>query len=195
MVRTPRFRVVYNDPKLGLENVDLVKASNDARPKLARILNPSSTDLDAVHRAGKIIHHHGAVRSCGRHLFLVSPETIVIERFTRVSDNDFHYVFSLIAPTFYNRSWTGEARLLRSNDRMSEYACHEGTISMRNILEAGRAHNVKDSVTVAPASANCCSHGPDQVDNWSQSERLNGRRKVVARAVGHSVRTNSQSRA
>jgi hypothetical protein len=37
------------------------------------------------------------------------------------------------------RPWTGKTHLLRSKERMFEYACHEGNYSMRNILEAARA--------------------------------------------------------
>ena len=82
---------------------------------------------------------NSAVRMNARYLLLVSPETTVIERFTRVSDQELNYVFSINDPTYYKSSWTGETHLLRSKDRMFEVACHEGNYSMRNILEAARA--------------------------------------------------------
>ncbi len=84
-----------------------------------------------------------AVRVTRRYVFLVSPETTVIERFTRVSDHELSYVFTVSDPTFYTRPWTGETHLLRSNDRIFETACHEGNYSMRNILEAARANDAK----------------------------------------------------
>jgi hypothetical protein len=80
-----------------------------------------------------------AVRLNARYVYLVSPQTIVIERFTRVSDNEMNYVFTVTDPTYYTRPWTGETHLLRSKERMFESACHEGNYSMRNILEAARA--------------------------------------------------------
>jgi hypothetical protein len=83
---------------------------------------------------------NSAVRMNSRHLFLVSPQTTVIERFSRVSDHELNYVFSVSDPTYYTRSWTGETHLLRSKERMFEGACHEGNYSMRNILEAARTH-------------------------------------------------------
>jgi hypothetical protein len=86
-----------------------------------------------------------AVRSSGpHHFFLVSPRTTVIERFTRVSDHELNYVFTVTDPTYYTRSWTGETHLLRSNARMFECACHEGNYSLRNELEAARAQDAKD---------------------------------------------------
>ena len=84
-----------------------------------------------------------SVRLTRRHAFLVSPETAVIERFTRVSEHELNYVFTVSDPTYYTRSWTGETHLLRSNHKMFEYACHEGNYSMRNILEAARANDLK----------------------------------------------------
>jgi hypothetical protein len=72
---------------------------------------------------------------------MASPQTTVIERFTRVSDRELNYVFTISDPTYYTRAWTGETHLLRSKDRMFEVACHEGNYSMRNILEAARAQD------------------------------------------------------
>jgi hypothetical protein len=83
--------------------------------------------------------------------FLVSPQTTVLERFTRVSDLELNYVFTVSDPVYYARSWTGETHLLRSNHKMFEYACHEGNYSMRNILEAARANDFKASSATLPA--------------------------------------------
>ncbi len=90
-----------------------------------------------------------ASRLNARYVYLVSPQTVVIERFTRASENELNYVYTVSDPTFYTRPWTGETHLLRSKDRMFENACHEGNYSMRNILEASRADEAKvwDKVT------------------------------------------------
>jgi hypothetical protein len=93
-----------------------------------------------------------SVRLNARYIFLVSAQTVVMERFTRVADNELNYVFTVTDPTFYTRPWTGETHLLRSKERMFEYACHEGNYSMRNILEAARANDLKTSGAIAPTS-------------------------------------------
>jgi hypothetical protein len=99
----------------------------------------------------KYFAESSAVRSSGPHHFtLVSPRTKVIERFTRVSDHELNYVFTVNDATYYARTWTGETHLLRSNARIFEYACHEGNYSLRNALEAARAN---DPSTTVPASA------------------------------------------
>jgi hypothetical protein len=98
----------------------------------------------------KYFSPNSAVRLRGRNnLFLVSPQTVVIERFTRVSDRELNYVFTVSDPTYYTRPWTGETHPLRSTKRMFEFACHDGNYSMRDMLEAARAN---DPSTTAPAS-------------------------------------------
>jgi hypothetical protein len=97
---------------------------------------------------------NSGIRLNARYIFFVSPETTVIERFTRVSANELNYVFTVSDPTFYTRSWTGETHLLSTTKRMFEFACHEGNYSLRNELEAARAQDLKESSTTAPSRAN-----------------------------------------
>jgi len=87
---------------------------------------------------------NSSVRLNARYVFFVSPETTVIERFTRVSDHELNYKFTVSDPTYYTRPWTGESHLLRSNTRMFEDACHEGNYSLQNVLEAARAKDAID---------------------------------------------------
>jgi hypothetical protein len=96
---------------------------------------------------------NSSVRMNARYVFLVSPDTTVIERFTRVSTDELNYVFTVSDPTFYTRAWTGETHWLRSNDRIFECGCHEGNYSLRNVLEAARANDAKESTNVTPATA------------------------------------------
>lgn len=90
---------------------------------------------------------HSAVRMNSRSFFLVSPQTVVRERFTRVSDQELNYVFTVSDPNYYTRPWTGETHLLRTRDKVFEYGCHEGNYSMRNIFEAAR---LKDPSASSP---------------------------------------------
>ncbi len=80
-----------------------------------------------------------ALRLTMRVLFLVSPQAIVIERFTRLSRNEMNYVYTVNDPTYYTRPWTAETHWMHSNGRMFEVACHEGNYSMRGMLEAARS--------------------------------------------------------
>jgi hypothetical protein len=95
-----------------------------------------------------------ALRLGVRHLFLVSPQAIVTERFTRAARDELNYVYTVNDATHYTRTWTAETHWLRSNDKMYEVACHEGNYSMRGMLEAARSHDVEEASTRAPAKPN-----------------------------------------
>jgi hypothetical protein len=68
----------------------------------------------------------------------VSPKTTLIERFTRVADNELDYVFTVEDPDYYMQKWTGENHFLLGNEQMFEYACHEGNYALPNILNGAR---------------------------------------------------------
>ena len=73
--------------------------------------------------------------------FLVTPRTVVTERLARAGTDTIDYTFTVEDPTYYTRPWTGETHLMRTNDRMLEYACHEGNYSLRFTLQGGRARD------------------------------------------------------
>jgi hypothetical protein len=72
-------------------------------------------------------------------VMMISPQTRITERFTRVSDSEILYRFTVEDPLLYTRPWTAETVMRRSPDRMFEYACHEGNYGLPNILSGGRA--------------------------------------------------------
>jgi hypothetical protein len=72
-------------------------------------------------------------------VYYVSPQTTITERFTKVSDNELNYRFTVEDPLYYTRPWTGETHFLHSSDRMFEYSCHEGNYSLTHILQGARA--------------------------------------------------------
>jgi hypothetical protein len=70
--------------------------------------------------------------------FLVSPLTVVTERFVRVAHDQIDYSFTVEDPTYYTQPWTGESHFRRRDESILEYACHEANYSLRYILEAAR---------------------------------------------------------
>jgi hypothetical protein len=61
------------------------------------------------------------------------------ERFTRVDRDTLLYAFTIDDPATWTRPWTVEFPMRRTNDRIYEYACHEGNYAMSNILAGARA--------------------------------------------------------
>ena len=71
--------------------------------------------------------------------YVVSPRTVVVEKFTRVAHGELIYRFTVEDATLYTRPWSGEAHLTLTDEPLIEFACHEGNYSLRFILEAARA--------------------------------------------------------
>jgi hypothetical protein len=59
--------------------------------------------------------------------FMGSAENLhLVERFTRVAENEIRYEVTMDDPTTWTRPWTVMVRLYASKEPMYEYACHEG---------------------------------------------------------------------
>jgi hypothetical protein len=77
---------------------------------------------------------------------LIVPTTAkVIERYTRVSDNELLYQYTVEDPSTYTAPWLAEYSLYRTDQRMFEHACHEGNYSLPNILKAERVKNAREA--------------------------------------------------
>ena len=68
-----------------------------------------------------------------------TADTTLVERFTRVDANTVDYRFTVTAPETFVKPWTAAAPMVRSNEPLFEYACHEGNYAIPNILSGARA--------------------------------------------------------
>ena len=87
----------------------------------------------------------------GRESLILSPQTTVVERFTRTSAKEIHYQFSVTDPYLYTQPVRGEY-VFQPASALYEYACHEGNYSIVNILAAARL-GLQDPPKDAPAVA------------------------------------------
>jgi hypothetical protein len=72
--------------------------------------------------------------------FMGSSENLhLVERFTRVAPDEIEYVITVDDPTTWTKPWTIKARLMQTQDKIYEYACHEGNQAMEDILAGTRA--------------------------------------------------------
>ena len=62
----------------------------------------------------------------------------VVERFTRVDPDTIHYEFTVEDPTSWASAWGAEVPMIRTDEMMFEYACHEGNHGIPNILSIAR---------------------------------------------------------
>jgi hypothetical protein len=62
----------------------------------------------------------------------------VIERFTRVSDDEMKYEFTVHDPATWETPWSGEMPFVKINGPIFEHACHEGNYGITNTLAGVR---------------------------------------------------------
>jgi hypothetical protein len=62
----------------------------------------------------------------------------VVERFTRYSEHQIFYEFTVEDSGFYSQPWRGEMSFNTTKGPVYEYACHEGNIALPGILNGAR---------------------------------------------------------
>jgi hypothetical protein len=67
-----------------------------------------------------------------------SEQLALTEKFWLANPNTLMYEFTVNDPLTWTKPWTVQIPMMRTNDELYEYACHEGNYSLRNILNAGR---------------------------------------------------------
>lgn len=70
--------------------------------------------------------------------FYMSKNAKVTERFTRISPSEIFYQFAVDDPDIYSQVWRGEMIFNASDERLYEYACHEGNYALPGILAGAR---------------------------------------------------------
>jgi|TARA_B100000315_G_scaffold243240_1_gene266415 hypothetical protein len=75
---------------------------------------------------------------------LISSEARVTERFTRTSETELNYQFTVDDPVYYTEPWRGEFSFTRDHsDHIYEYTCHEGNYSMVGALRGARVQEAR----------------------------------------------------
>jgi hypothetical protein len=69
----------------------------------------------------------------------------VTERFTRIDPHTILYRFTVEDPTTWERPWTDEYPWNVTDEKIYEYACHEGNYALEGILKGARLNDVEHS--------------------------------------------------
>lgn len=70
---------------------------------------------------------------------LLSRQSRITERFTRVSETELFYQFTIHDGELYTQPWVGEFSFRWHDGAIYEFACHEGNFSLPNMLRGGQA--------------------------------------------------------
>jgi hypothetical protein len=62
----------------------------------------------------------------------------LIERFTRVDPDTLRYEFTVDDPATWTKKWSASIPMVRSNELMFEYACHEANYALEGVLKGAR---------------------------------------------------------
>ncbi len=65
----------------------------------------------------------------------------LVERFTRLDAQTIDYQFTADDSATWTKAWTAVVPLMKTDDQMYEYACHEGNYGMPNLLSSARAED------------------------------------------------------
>ena len=63
----------------------------------------------------------------------------LVERFTRTGPRTLLYEFTVDDPASFTKPWSAALPMTKTDDRLYEYACHEGNYAMTGILRGSRA--------------------------------------------------------
>jgi hypothetical protein len=63
----------------------------------------------------------------------------IMERLTRISRDELLYQYTIEDGSVYAKPWLAEYSLFRTDQRLFEFACHEGNYALANILSGQRA--------------------------------------------------------
>ncbi|MEX2327699.1 MAG: hypothetical protein WD558_08195 [Pseudomonadales bacterium] len=143
----PMLPVLYNNLKRIVQTDDhvmiLVEMVHDARiirlnsehlpPHMKRWLGDSIGwwEGDTLVVDTTNFHPHAGYRGSSENLH-------VIERFRKLADGNLLYSFTVDDPTVWTASWRGEYTWPRSDDKVFEYACHEGNYALGGIMRGAR---------------------------------------------------------
>ena len=72
--------------------------------------------------------------------FMGSAEGLhLVERFTRIAENEIRYEITVDDPATWTKPWTAMIRLRQSQEKIYEFACHEDNLPLVAILTGARA--------------------------------------------------------
>ena len=78
----------------------------------------------------------------------ITREGRITERFSRYSDKEIFYRFTVEDDNIYLQPWTAELSFYATADQLYEYACHEGNYSMPGTLAGARLLELEEELGI-----------------------------------------------
>ena len=71
----------------------------------------------------------------------------LIERFTREGPDGLRYEFTVDDPQTWTKKWSASIPMVKSDERIFEYACHEGNYALAGVLQGARYQEKQAAAT------------------------------------------------
>ena len=78
---------------------------------------------------------------------VTTASLLLTERFTRVSEETLMYEVTVEDSNTWDQPWTYRIPMVKNNEPLYEYACHEGNYGLYNILAGAREQEAKADAT------------------------------------------------
>ena len=132
LVQTPDHVVIFNEMIHSARIVDLKRKTH--HPSSLRFLTGDSIghwEGDTLVVDTTNFQLETGFRGATKNMHLV-------ERFTRVDGDTLRYDFTVTDPATWTKAWTASIPMVRTDDQIFEYACHEGNHGLLGVLRGAR---------------------------------------------------------
>lgn len=138
IVQTEDHVVIMSEDVAGLRIVEL---DGEAPPDIVRSLEGYSRgwwEDDTLVIETTHLRRDDPIRFAIGRSIVVGPDSRIIERLTRVAEDELRYQFTVEDEALYSGPWMAEYSMTAMDQPIYEYACHEANVSMKGILLGGR---------------------------------------------------------
>lgn len=162
----PMINVMYNNTYQFVQTPDYVLINVEMNHD-ARIIPLGDANLEVYQWLGRSkgrwegdtlvvettnFHPGESLRTFFAQSYMLSPDARVVERFSRISDTEILYEFTVTDPKLFSQPWRAEMIFNRSEHPAYEYACHEGNHALPGILAGARLNDRLGLVNYAEES-------------------------------------------
>jgi len=162
----PMINVMYNNTYQFVQTADYVMINVEMNHD-ARIIPLGDANLDVYQWLGRSkghwdgdtlvvettnFHPGESLRTFFSASYLLSSDAKVVEKFSRISDSEILYEFTVNDPKLFSQPWRAEMIFNRSEHPAYEYACHEGNHALPGILAGARLNDKLGLVNYAEES-------------------------------------------
>jgi hypothetical protein len=139
IVQTRDHVVIMSEDAVGLRLIHLNGAPRPASMRTVEGYSVGRWEGDSLVVQTTHLRTDDPARTVRGRPILLSGSSRITERFTRVSDTELFYRFTVEDAGLYTRPWSGEFSMTRHDGPTYEYGCHEGNYSLPNSLRGGQA--------------------------------------------------------